>query len=433
MRSAILFSLLPMLLVGEVSAASYRLTLAQAVDRAISNHQAIDIAQSDKEAAEAKLFSARSAMLPSLTAEYQKIHFDMRGALSSTEKYMPEGWVDSGKITATQTLFTAGKVIRGNQMASIGVEIGKLNYRSTVENLTLATKIHYYNTLYAKKAYEISKESYQNALKNQKELSDRMRFGRASQADQLKMRADVAQREPTLKQAETSYLTALEDLKEGLRLQRSDKLELTEGFEVLTIPTLPTVDIEKVTKNKASLQIIEKGIEVARLSESNAKAAFSPDVAAFVQYNPTRYAKDVSPTDDTHWKNTVNMGVGVTFSFGGDKIGDLKEAVANRYKNEYALKVKQSSFQNDLQNQVLTYQSLLEVYAAAQKSYKLAVESYHLTEALFKSGSISQTYLNDRELQLTQAKQGVAQVQFNLFAVYSKIENLISEGAVNVQ
>ncbi len=396
--------LLTLFLVSDLYAAHYRFTLKQAVDRALQNHEAVDMAQSEKEAAEAKLFSARSALLPSLSAEYQKIHFDMRGALSPTEKYMPEGWVDNGKITATQTLFTAGKVVRGNQMASLGVEIGKIKYESTLEDLTLATKIHYYNTLYAKKAYDIAKEYYQNALKNQKELLDRMKFGRASQADQLKMRADVAQREPTLKQAETTYLTALEDLKEGLRLTRQDKLELVEDFDSLTIPALTKVDVESATKKRGDLKVIEKGIEVAKLSESNAKASFSPDVAAFVQYNPTRYAKDFSPTDDTHWKNTVNMGVGVTFSFGGDKIGALKEAVANRYKNEYALRVQQSSFQNQLQNQVLTYQSLLEVYAAAQKSYKLAVESYRLTEALFRSGSISQTYLNDRELQLTKAK-----------------------------
>lgn len=411
----------------QLEAATVRLSLVQAVEKVMSGHEAVDIARSDREAAEAKLFSARSGFLPSVSAEYQKVHFTMRGALSSTEKYMPDGWMESGNVTATQTLFTAGKLYRGNQMAGLGVEIGKLNYQSTLEDLTLGTKILYYSVLHDKKLYEIAKESHQNAMKNQRELANRMRFGRASQADQLKMRADVAQREPTLKQAETSYLNALENLKEQLRIPRSDKLELVDSFESLQIPSLSPIDLNKVVENRLPLQVINKAIEVAKLQESNAKASFSPDIAAFAQYNPSRYTKDFSP-EDGPWKNSFNVGVGVKFSFGGEKIGALKEAVANRYKNEYALRLKQSSFQNELQNQIVTYSSLIEVYAAAQRSYQLAVESYHLTEQLFKSGSISQTYLNDRELQLTQAKQGKAQVLFNLFAVHAQIENLTSNG-----
>lgn len=430
MRIFVLFLLTFM--ASAIQAGTFRLSLDQAVDQALKHHEGMQVAQSDKEIAAAKSFSAYSNLAPTVSADYQKVHFDMRGALSSTEKYMPVGWAESATVTARQTVFAAGKVVRGVKMANLGSEISSLNYRSTQEDLTLGTKVLYYTALHAKKAYDISRESYQNAIKNQKELLNRMRFGRASQADQLKMRADIAQREPTLKQAETTYLNALEDLKEHLRIAREDNLELVDSFDSLTLPFLTKVEVEKATKNRAELQVIEKGIEVAKLQESNSKAAFSPDVAAFVQYAPSRYSREMLPEDGA-WKNTVNMGVGVSFSFGGAKIGAVKEAVASRYKNEYALRLKTSSFQNELQNKVVTFNSLLDVYAAAQKSYQLAIESYRLTEQLFKSGSISQTYLNDRELQLTQAKQAKAQVLFNLFAVHAQIENLTSEGVKNVQ
>ncbi len=402
-----------------------QLTLDQAVDRALKAHEAINISKTEKEIAKAQLFSARSGMLPSVSADYARVKYRMTGALTPTEKMMPEGHTESIDVTVSQPLFTFGKIYRGTKMAQKGVEISELGIRDTRQQIAFGAKALYYKALFSKRKLEISTESYKNAQRNQRQLLNRQRFGRSSRADQIKMEADIAMRVPSLKLAETEYNNNLQSLKEHLRIPRGDKLVLTQSFGDLTVPSVPRINMTEAEAKRPELEQIKKGIEVSDLQISNAKAAFAPDLAAFVQFNPTRIDKDID-MGDSEWKNATNIGIGLSFSFGGSKIGALKEAVNNKYKNAYAYQVRKSSYENELSNLVSTYESLIEVYGAAKHSHKLAIDTYKLTESMFKAGNISQTYLNDRELQLTQAKLGVAESLMNIHTVYAQIVQLAS-------
>lgn len=418
--------LLPLTFVGSASAAqTLSLSLDQSIERALKMHEAIGISKADKAISEAKLFSARSGMLPSVSADYTRVNFRMSGALTPTDKAFPEGNAETVDVKVAQPLFTFGKIYRGTKMAEKGVEISELGIRDTRQQIAFGAKALYYKVLFSKRKLEISRESFNNAKRNQRQLLNRQRFGRSSRADQIKMEADIAMRVPSLKLAETEYNNNLESLKEHLRIPREDKLVLTQSFTDLKVLSAPNIDIKGAQAKRPELATIKKAIEISDLSIKNAKASFAPDIAAFVQYNPTRYHKDID-MGGAAWKSTTNIGLGMSFSFGGSKIGDLKEAVNTKYKNTYAYAVKRRSYENDLSNLVATYDSLIEVYGAAKRSHKLAIETYKLTESLFKSGNISQTYLNDRELQLTQAKLGVAESLMNIHTVYAQVEQMAS-------
>ncbi|MCK5884201.1 MAG: TolC family protein [Bacteriovoracaceae bacterium] len=417
---------LPLAMIGAANASqTYDLSLEQSVSRALNLHEAISLSEADKVISEAKLLSARSGLLPTVTADYSRVNFSKSGALTPADKAFSSGNVEAVDLKVTQPLFTFGKIYRGTQMAKKGVEISEIAIRGTRQQIAFGAKALYYKVLFSQRKFEISSESYNNAKKNQRQLLNRQRFGRSSRVDQVKMEADIAMRVPSLKLAETDYKNNLQSLKEHLRISRADKLKLTQSFADFKVLTAPRINIKAAEAKRPELETIKKAIEISDLKIKNAKASFAPDFAAFAQYNPTRHHEEFD-MGDSEWKTTTNLGVGMSFSFGGSKIGDLREAVNTKYKNTYAYTVKRKSYQNELSNLVETYDSLIDVFGAARRSHKLAIEAYKLTESLFKSGNISQAYLNDRELQLTRAKLGVAESLMNIHIVYAQVEQLAS-------
>lgn len=400
-----------------------RLGLAETIARAVETSEELKIR--DSEVAKAKGFSReeRAGLLPNLSGQTGWAYtIDSPSATGLNDYY------DLYGVTASQLIWSFGRVMYAVEAARKAVEASGYNREAGRQEIIYAAKLAYYGGLLARKTLYITEESYANAIQNKKLLDRRSFGGRSSTYEILKMDTEVAVRVPTVNAARTQYDAALETLKKLIDVDYSCTIEIVEDFsekyDAYDYDTL----VDAMHKYEPFLKSLAKTAEAADAKVRSKYAAFLPTISAFttLDYFGGRddHAFGIGHGLDRY--AFAGFKIDVPIWEGGKKEAQLRQARADREIAGLRTKQFEKKFLLELKKASLEYRQYNENLGANVKAVGLAEESFRQTQDMFASGQASLTDLNDAELLLTNQRINREMTLFSINTTLAKMEKLIA-------
>lgn len=425
MKPLLLFFLIQTLFAENIS-----LNLQDSISLAIKESEDYKIQENEETKAYYKTKETSSILFPQITGELTYIdnfHFpDI-----PTTRFTKDFTFDAG-ININQIITTFGKLSSSISGLKKLTDMNKYRKDSVKDEVIFNTKLLYYNAYFAKQVLQITKESYENTLKNKELLENRSEMGRISKRDNIKLSADVSARIPMVANAESSYESSLESLKKAVGVSPEDIIEFKEGYRTNYSNFDIKEAISNLEKNQPILKALQQSIDAQEYFVKSKKAEYFPTLSAFFKYN-YKGASDVYYIGDNTLFNygTFGLNLQIPLFYGNRTHDKIKQSVADKDNAILTYQKTKKNLELELDKAITEYNELIKTLPANQEAIDLAQESFKLSQKLFTSGQLSATDLNDAEMMLTTQKIKRETNLFKLQVVLAKIERLACLGTIN--
>ena len=423
------YLILGLLISSTTFANQLNLTIENAVNMAQKRNEDAQISGYNLKQAEKSLSRAYSELYPSLKIEVKTLKTSQNPALigaaagGGVPDYLFDNYQDTATVTLNQPVYTFGRLGGGIDAAKAQDRISSDANIATLSAIEATAKTLFYNALFYKRNLKISQESYDNALKNQRALRKRVSYGRISQNENLKMKADIASRRPSLVEAKRLYETSIYDLKSFLNIDEDVSVNVKGSLDLHKSRVKSTTQVE--LDNLIQISMLKNELDLQRATQEVTESNYLPSLNFFASYGRSLLNENFQ-SDNFLDQENISFGFALTMDFdlGGGQIYDgqiskIKTRVKELQLEQQKRKVKYSlkSFYQQYERLQEKRESLKDAVSLAQNSYKVALNS-------FSNGTISQTQLNDSELLLTNNKISYARNLLELELVSFEIEKI---------
>jgi len=396
----------------------FGMTLEQCIDLALKNNKALLSSVEDKEMADQLYYEARGSLLPQLslqgaynlsttwlpesskapTADFSSELDDnatgndstLAGIMSYiTNSMMPSDPMKEGSVVAqlkfSQILFSGGKLINGihavNKYRSIqGKRIDLLK-----QDLITNTTNMFYQTLLARKLWEVQEEGLALAKDHLKQVETFNGEGQVSEFDLLRAKLEVAKLQPDVVKAHNQYDLALSALKKQIgsvdpRFTVDDEFQIPNQPDIFSItnPDTLLIDLpaaqESAQKHRIELKLASINSEINTIKYKAEKGNYLPNLMLNADYSIYTAADEYAIQKNDYG---TSFSVGVGFSI------PLFTGLTNTAKRNYA---KHEMWQAKIQERDASEMIQLEVKQAYQnmrtalENYKVQLENINLAE-----------------------------------------------------
>lgn len=316
------------------------------------------------------------------------------------------------------------------KISAMDVELAVEKARASRLNMVSQVKNAYYGVLFAKEAFEVYKEVYENALTNYEETEKKYNVQKATELDMARAKTTVANAIPNVYNAESSVMLSLWQLKAvmGIDLEMNLDVEgsITDYSDLLAYDTAQHDSIS-LDSNSTMKQLAIQAEELAK-SIKLRQYAYIPTLSLAFNFSGNAMANDVA---FSQWKWTPYSTVGVSLSIpifsGLKRYNDVKQA-KNQYQQmqynitdtERNLKIAIRQSLNTMDTNVKSYNAAADAVIAAEKAYSIAEKSYEV-------GRATLTDLNDAQLALTQSRLAQSQAIYNFVVAKTSLEQNLGQ------
>ncbi len=316
------------------------------------------------------------------------------------------------------------------KISAMDVELAVEKARASRLNMVSQVKNAYYGVLFAKEAFEVYKEVYENALTNYEETEKKYNVQKATELDMARAKTNVANAIPNVYNAESSVMLSLWQLKAvmGVDLEMNLDVEgsITDYSDLLAYDTAQHDSIS-LDSNSTMKQLAIQAEELAK-SIRLRQYAYIPTLSLAFNFSGNAMANDVAFSE---WRWTPYSTVGVSLSIpifsGLKRYNDVKQA-KNQYQQmqynitdtERNLKIAIRQSLNTMDTNVKSYNAAADAVIAAEKAYSIAEKSYEV-------GRATLTDLNDAQLALTQSRLAQSQAIYNFVVAKTSLEQNLGQ------
>lgn len=436
------------------------ITLDQALQIALSENIAVKVADKEIERTKYAKRGTYAALFPQIdgsgsyqrTIKRQVVYFDgnpMAGlggsssgsgstsgtgsgsegsGSSSTSK---GGGIEMGRLNTMSFGISAAMPIINAQLwesvkiTGMDVELAVEKARSSRLNMVSQVKNAYYAVLFAKEAFDVYREVYENALNNYYETEKKYNVQKATELDMARAKTNVANAIPNVYNAESSVMLSLWQLKAVMGVDLEMNIDVVGSINdyagMLEYDTAQHNEIS-LESNSTMKQLAIQAEELAR-SIRLKQYAYIPTLSLAFNFSGNTMFNDV-PSSQWNWTpySTVGLSLQIPIFSGLKRMNDVKQA-RNQYQQmqynitdtERNLKIAIRQSLNTMDTNVKSYSAAEEAVDAAQKAYNIASKSYEV-------GRATLTDLNDAQLALTQAKLSQSQAIYNFVVAKTSLE-----------
>lgn len=398
------------------SSPAHPITMAQAIDAALSHNPQLAIAAETIAAADAKATADAALRLPLLSARANVLFWDR--AIEA------DLGPDIGKITIRNRV-TGTVDVSVSQPLSGALVIGKLvsRDRATTEarraqrdalriDVAYQTAEAYLTALQARTLGQVATSTLQQLDADLQHAKILLQAGTLQQVDVLRLDVERARVEQQLLQADTAALGARRRLALLLGLPDGTELALVEIDT--TPPALPWAEDEAVARarrDRADARVAEANSHVAELGVAVSRAGYYPTVSLLGVYSHAINAGAFGSTADSAY-----IGVSLDWNLWdwGKRAAEVEGAQAvsrQALLTQGALADQIAADTRATWQAARTAQATLEVTA---RGLAAAVEAQRLQSARFAHGAATTVELVDAETALAnaQAQAAIARYQY---------------------
>ena len=434
------------------------ITLDQALQIALSENIAVKVADKEIERTKYAKRGTYAALFPQIdgsgsyqrTIKRQVVYFDgnpmaglggsssgsgstsgtgsgSEGSTSSSKG----GGIEMGRLNTMSFGVSAAMPIINAQLwesvkiTGMDVELAVEKARSSRLNMVSQVKNAYYAALFAKEAFDVYREVYENALNNYYETEKKYNVQKATELDMARAKTNLANAIPNVYNAESSVMLSLWQLKAVMGVDLEMNLDVVGSINDYA----GMLDYDTAQHNEISLESNSTMKQLAIQAEELARSirlkqyAYIRTLSLAFNFSGNTMFNDV-PSSQWNWTpySTVGLSLQIPIFSGLKRMNDVKQA-RNQYQQmqynitdtERNLKIAIRQSLNTMDTNVKSYSAAEEAVDAAQKAYNIASKSYEV-------GRATLTDLNDAQLALTQAKLSQSQAIYNFVVAKTSLE-----------
>lgn len=260
------------LLVSQYTAAQRVLTLEEARKLAVTRNNNLRAAEEKIGAAKAQKAIAGAKDKPTLDGSVTGFYFS-----SPLNKLLPEYGV-SPMVTASQPLYSDGKIKLGKAAADKGVEIAEEQKALTTAEVILATESAYWQVVAAKEKIKLADQYAKQLDGLYRELNNAYTAGLTYKNDLLQVKVQQNDNQLNLIRTNDAWVLARLNLAQITGLGDSTDFVLPDSvlgdFNNGTLHR----SMEEIAANRPEIKILQKSLESEKIQEKILKADFRPSV-----------------------------------------------------------------------------------------------------------------------------------------------------------
>ena len=390
-----------------------RVTVEEAVSRAIAASARLSRLSALEAAAAADTKSAKSERWPQLSVDagYQRrsevpelaIFTPTGDPLAPVERVVVFPNIqDNWRLHAglSMPLFTFGRVGGGIEKASQSQAAAALDVSAGRADLVLETRTAYWNLVTARANAVVLLDSIRAYEAHITDARNREKFGLAARSEVLAVEVERDRAELDLLRADADSEVAEANLQRLLALPSATHVETVEPAAE---PAPSTLDIENLVAAAQGARPERKAL-VARVAAADAATrsehgARLPQLALSGNYNYLNPNRDIVPPT-AEWKDTWDLALGVSWSVfdGGRRSASEAHAKAQADAAREQLSDLDRSIRLEVTQQALVLRTAAMRLRVAERAVASAAESQRVASERYHAGVIPSSELTDAEI-----------------------------------
>jgi outer membrane protein TolC len=390
------------------SPAPYRLTLRDAVQRALEHNVNVLVANTQVEEGEATSMRLKSlALFPHVQAEIyanvQKLSIDAFGLTGLAIIALP---ATTGPFSNYDFHFAAEQNIvdlqsyRQWKASQRAVDAGKLDYEGEIDLVILAAANLYLNSQSAAARIDAVQSRVTDSDALYKLAKDKHDAGTATGVDVLRAQVQLANDKQALLIAQNQYKQSLLALARNLGMSPSTPLELADPLRYRPLPELRAESLvpAALLARPDYLALASQRQAVVEQQRAN-RARYYPKFSIFGGYG--ELGRDLG--------NFHSVGIiqgQIDFSvFERDRSGEAEEIASRLKRVDYQIADLRRGIEEDVREALLNIESAAEQVAVAKEGQDLAQRELELSQDRFQSGATNNIEVVTAQDQLARAQE----------------------------
>jgi outer membrane protein len=432
---------------------SVPLSLAGAVNRALSNSEEIRLARSQVDLAETQVRSAKADAYPQLSAnlgytrtfasafsggggftlpDSLKFDPDSTAAIPDRVKYLEEHTATAGlgglgalfgnlpfgqantytaTLSGSTPLYSGGRLGSARRVATDFLSAAQFQLQEQTADIALQVRSAYYRARLAQELAVISQSSVEQAQRFLASERLRQESGVASELDVLRAEVSLANLQPQLVSAQNSAEVATLDLKRLTDIPLTQPVRLTTALDVPpAVATADSVPGTAALAQRATIAAEERQVRIREEQVRIARSRYLPSVNLVVNYG-----KQLFPTTllgfNQDWRTDFTAGfqVSVPIFNGNRTAADVAQAQVTLNQERLRLTQLRENVQVEYERARGERERARVSIQARQRTVEQAQRVYDLTVLRYEQGLASQLEVSDARLSLLQARTNLAQ------------------------
>lgn len=397
-RNIIYLSLL--LLSGQSISAQELLTLEQCKQMALANNVKIKNARLEQNASEQTKKEAFTNYFPVVSATGGGFNANKGMAkvdLGGTSMSMLKNGI-VGSVTATQPVFAGGRIINGNKLAKLGVEVSQYQLEVSEDEVSLNTEQYYWQIVSLQekmKTINVVQEMLTNLYKD---VTVSYNAGMTNKNDVLKVELKMNEIESNKLKVENGINLSRMALCQYIGVPLKDFTTDTTAFTAIASPIQYKANHEEVLQSRAEYKLLNKNVEANQLQTKIKMGEYLPQVGVGAGY----MYHDLLDNGRSFGLVFATVSVPISAWWGGShainkqKI-NLKMAEYTKQNNSELLLIQMQQLWNELEE---SYKQV----KLAEKSVSTSTENVRLNSDYYKAGTVALTDLLDAQTLLQQSR-----------------------------
>ena len=402
-----------------------KITLDQAVARALENNPELAIDQPALEAARSESEAARAGYLPRVDFEQSFLSGNnpvyVFGTLLTQRKFTASNFALPSlnspdplnnlqtRFTAQQIIWDAGQTSRNLQAGRMGVEITEHAHEDHVRQTLMATLAAYYSVSLSRKAWDTSVAALNSAQAIVDQARARVESGLAIEADLLRSQVYLA----AARQAEIQARGRLETARAALNRIMGAALDAPQGETQELIPAAFSIASEEallaeMKQRRPDYQKLLVEVRQAELNVRSRHSQYLPQVGAFASWeadNPS-----FVESGGTNWSGGITLRWNI-FA-GGSDAALLRAARQRLEQKQRELKAMESAMALEIRKALIQCKSAEQQVKAMEASEAQSTESLRILRNRYEAGLATITDLLAVEATASGARSALAEALY---------------------
>ena len=416
------------------------ITLNQAIELALRNNKDFQASRIALERSEANLMSARAALFPSLTTEFElsrdnSAGTELQNALTTqnaanspvpiTPNLQPESTTNAtGNVQLTYNIFSGGERSAQIEKAEKQVRSSRLQVEVTAEQTRFSATDSYYALQGTDAQVAIAQASVEDASQSLRDARLLEQAGLGTRFDVLRAEGDLATANEALTRAISDQRTARRRLVQILGV--GQKVELTAADPITEAGewTIPLENsIVQAYKNRAELEQQLLQVDIYEQDRFIALSAIQPKVDFLANYNyQNNFNDSVGIVDGYSFAARVRW----TFFDGGRAFAEARRANRDMDSAQTEFAKQRDQIRFDVEESYYTLTSTKENISSTRTNVTRFEEALRLARLRFQAGVGTQTDVINAQRDLANARGRYLQAIIGYNQALNKIQRAVS-------
>ena len=366
----------------------YNLSLAQAIEMGLQNHQQLKIAEAQVQTTEQQVKVSKLQQLP--TVSFSANAFYLGDALVLDTDWSKLQAIDmphfgnSFALQASQILYKGGVIKKSIEIAELQHQLAKLNLTSNEQDikfLIISNYLDIYKLINQLQVLEQNKTLAEQLLGNITKLYEE---NMVTRNEVIRAELQIKNLSQTILTMQNNHAILSNQLSYALGLPHDVKIIPTDVIEPKATEISQTDYINMAIELHPALQLAEKNMEIAEKNISITKTDRSPAISLFGGYNMQRPLTSTTPVRDLYnnaWQAGISLSYNIDNLFKSKSKVNLSKMQART--TQEALAYTQQNIETGVNTAFLKCREAGQQVVLMDESKQLANENYEIVRAKY--------------------------------------------------